>query len=379
MAFQLTEEQLVVQELVRQFAEKIVAPRAKEVDEKGRFPADTVKRMAEQGLLTINVPEEYGGAGLDEMCKLLAIIELAKKCASTAEIFAVQGLVNEIILRHGTEEQKQKYLRLAGEGKLGAFALTEPGAGSDAGGLKTKAVKDGEQYVLNGTKCFISNMGKDEGDFAIIVALTDPSAGTRGMTTFIVDRDTPGFSVGKVEEKMGMRGAAVSELVLDNVRIPESQRLGKEGEGFKIAMAGLDGGRVGIAAQSIGLAKGCLEEAVNYAKQRVQFGKPIAALQTIQNYVAEMAARIEAAYSLMVLTSNKRMAGEPSSKECAMTKYIASETCKFAADTALQIHGGYGYMKDYAIERMYRDARILTIYEGTSEVQRVVIARALLR
>jgi len=377
--FTFTEEQLMIRDTVREFAEKEVLPRAAELDVTGDFPAESMQRLTEMGITGLNVPEEYGGAGLDdELLKVLCVEELAKVCASTACVLDVQFLASDIILHKGTEAQKKKYLSLAAQGKIGGFALTEPGAGSDAGSARTTAVKDGNCYVLNGTKCFISNLGQDAGYHFVVIALTEPEKGVRGMTAFIVDRDMPGVSVGKTENKMGLRGSAVSELILSNVRVPEENLLGKLGEGFKIAMMGLDGGRIGIAAQSVGVAEGALAEAVKYANQRIQFGKPIAVNQGLQWYFAEMATRIEAARLLTLQAASARQNGQPCTKLAAMAKLYASETACYVCDLALQVHGGYGYMKDFAIERMYRDARILRIYEGTSEVQKMVISREVL-
>ena len=378
MNFTFTEEQIAARDLMRDFAQNEVKPIAEELDKTGRFPAEIFAKLAELGLMGLNIPEEYGGAGLDEIAKILCIEEIAKCCSNCSEVYAVQMLVNDIINRNGTEEQKKKYLGMACEGKIGAFALTEPSAGSDANGVKTKAVKDGDDYILNGTKCFISNMGPGEGDYAIIIAITDPATGEK--TAFLVDRETPGFSIGKVEDKMGMRAAAVSELVMVDCRVSKDQILGKIGGGLKVALGGLDGGRVGISAQSLGICEACLDAAVEYSKQRVQFGKPVCKNQGLQWYMAEMATRIEAARGLVYMAACARMNGDKdSSMRCSMAKYYASETAKFVADRALQIHGGYGYMKDYAIERLYRDARILSIYEGTSEVQKMVIAKAVMK
>ncbi len=377
--FTFTDEQLDVQALVRDFSEKEIKPLAAEIDKTGRFPKETIDQLTEMGIMGLNIPEEFGGSGMDEICKVLAISEIARCCASTAEIVAVHLLVNDIILNKATKEQKEKYLPLAAEGKLGAFCLTEPSAGSDAGGLKTKAVADGDDYIINGTKCFISNLGKDEGNHFVVIALTDPSKGTRGgMTAFLLERGMKGLSVGKTEDKMGMNGAAVSELILDEVRAPKSAIMGKIGDGFKIAMSGLDGGRIGIASQAFGIAQGALDEAVRYSKERVQFGKPICKNQGLQWYMADMATRVEAARLLTLRAADLRMKGEPTTKAASMAKYYAAETATYVCDLALQIHGGYGYMKDYAIERMYRDARILRIYEGTSEVQKIVISREVL-
>ena len=380
MTFELTREQEMFMKMLKEFAANEVAPLADELDKTGRFPKETVEKMAKLGLMGLNIPKEYGGAGLPDICKVMAISEIAKACASTAEMFAVHLLVNYIIVKFGNEEQKKKFLKMACEGHLGAFALTEPNAGSDAGSLQTTAVPDGEDYILNGSKCFISNLGKEEGSYAVVIALTDRAKKNHGgMTAFLVERNTPGFVVGKLEEKMGINGAAVSELILEDCRVPKSAILGKVGDGFKVAMGGLDSGRIGIAAQACGEAEAALNAAIEYAKQRVQFGKPIAEKQGLQFYLAEMATRVEAAYLLTYkaaeLLDNKKSAG----KNASMAKFFASETANWVAAKALQIHGGYGYMKDYPIERIYRDARILTIYEGTSEVQKTVISRALLK
>ena len=339
---QLTEEQRDIQRMVRNYAQEKIAPLAKEIDETGRFPAKAIQGLADMGIMGLNIPEEYGGAGMDEICKVVAIEEVAK-C-------------------------------------LGAFALTEAGAGTDAGGLTTKAVYADGHYVLNGTKCFISNMGPHEGHHVVVIAVTDKEKGTRGgMTAFLMKRDTPGFSLGKTEDKMGIRGAAVSELIFTDCAVPESCVLGRVGDGFKVAMSGLDGGRIGIAAQSLGVAEAAMAGAVKYAKERVQFGKPIAAKQGLQWYLADMATRLEAARLLVYNAASERMAGGDISQAAAMAKYYASEAACYICDLSLQIHGGYGYMKDYDIERLYRDARILRIYEGTSEVQKMVIARHVLQ
>lgn len=374
-----TENQLMVQEMVRDYAQKEIKKYAQEIDQTGRFPIENIEGLTEMGIMALNISEEYGGSGMDEICKVLAISEVAACCASTAEILAVHLLVNDIINNFATEEQKEHFLPMAAEGKLGAFALTEPGAGSDAGGLKTKAVKDGDSYILNGSKVFISNFGKEEGNHLVVIALTDPEKGTRGMTAFLIDRDIPGVILGKTEEKMGMNGAAVSEVIFDECRVPESAVLGKVGDGFKVAMGGLDGGRIGIAAQAVGVAGGALEEAIAYSKARVQFGKPICKNQGLQWYFADMGTRIEAARLLTLEAAELRMLGKDATKNASMAKYYAAETATYVCDLALQIHGGYGYMKDYPIERMYRDARIMRIYEGTSEVQKIVIARQMLQ
>ena len=364
MAFILTEEQQMMVDLARDFARKEIAPVSEKMDREAKFIPGLIEQMAELGFMGINVPEEYGGAGLDEVTKALVIEEFAKVDASVAEMLSVHTLSSDIILRNGTEEQKKKYLAKACQGCVGAFALTEPNAGSD--------------YVINGSKCFISNMGPDEGDYVILIALTEPEKKTKGMSAIIVDRDTPGFTVPKAEDKMGLRAAPVSELVFTDCRVPKTQLLGQEGKGFAIAMAGLDGGRIGMAAQAVGVAEGALDAAVDYSTQRIQFGKPINANQGIQWYLADMATQTEAAKALTLNAAALRQAGKSVNKEAAMAKYFASENAVKVAYQSLQIHGGYGYMKDYAIERMYRDARIIPLYEGTSEIQKVVISRAVI-
>ena len=378
MDFTYTEEQEMVRELAATFAKNYVAPLSEQMDIDNTMPHHIAEKMAELGFMGIKVPEEYGGAGMDEVSKALVIMEIAKVDASVAELLAVHTLTNDIFLKRGTEEQKKKYLALGASGKVGAFALTEPGAGSDASAAKTKAISDGDDYIINGTKCFISNMGPEEGDYVVLIALTDPSAGTKGMSAIVVDRNTPGFSVGKLENKMGLRGANVSELIFQDCRVPKSNLLGKEGEGFKIAMAALDGGRIGMASQAVGIAEGAIDLAVAYAKERVQFKKPISANQGIQWYFADIATSTEAAKMLTLQAADLRQRGQNIGKLAAMAKYYASENAVTVTNKALQIHGGYGYMKEYAIERMYRDARITTLYEGTSEVQKMVISRAVL-
>lgn len=378
MSVILTEDEKMIVELAADFAKRTIAPIADEMEAAGRIPKAVIAQMAELGFMGINIPEAYGGIGMGEEVKALVIEEIAKADASVAELLSVHTLSSDIINRHGTEAQKEKYLARACSGQVGAFALTEPGAGSDAAAAKTRTVSDGDDYVINGTKCFISNMGKDEGDYVILIALTDPEKKTRGMSAIIVDRGTPGFSVGKAEDKMGLRAAPVSELIFEDCRVPKTQLLGEAGKGFSLAMAGLDGGRIGMAAQAVGVAEGALAAAVQYAGERVQFGKPISANQGIQWYLADMATKTEAAKLLTLNAAKLREAGLPVSKEAAMAKYYASEAAVYVADKALQIHGGYGYMKDYAIERIYRDARIIPLYEGTSEVQKMVISRAVI-
>ncbi len=377
---ELNDEQKEIYDLIHRYAVEKVAPLAETIDHEGRFPVENIEGLTEMGFMGLCIPEEYGGIGMDEITKCLVIIELAKACASTAVIVDVHYLVSDIIMHMANEEQKQKYLPMAAEGKLGAFCLTEPGAGSDAGGLRTKAVKDGDDYIINGQKCFITNCGPNEGDFFVVIALTDSEKKTHGgMTAFLVDRDNPGLSVGKTENKMGIKGSETSELWLTDCRVPSSAILGNIGDGFKIAMIGLDGGRIGIASQAVGIAEGALAEAVKYAAARAQFGRPIGANQGLQWYIAEMATRAEAAKMLVFEAADLRERGEDCTKVAAMAKLFAGEAACFVTDLALQIHGGYGYMKDYPIERMYRDARITRIYEGTSEVQKMVIARSVMK
>ena len=378
MSFILNDVQKMIVQLAKSFAEKELAPIAEEMDRNSEFAPGLVQKVADIGLLGMNIPKEYGGAGVDEVTKALVIMEIAKVDASVAELIAVHTLTNDIIYRYGTEEQKEKYLRWGATGGVGAFALTEPNAGSDAGAARTKAVVDGDDYVINGTKCFISNMGHNEGDYVVLIALTDPAKKTKGMSAIIVDRKTPGFDIGKVEDKMGLRAAPVSELVFSDCRVPRTQLLGKEGKGFMIAMSGLDGGRIGMASQGVGVAEGALASAVAYSKQRVQFGKSINANQGLQWYLADMATRTEAAKMLTLNAADRRQHGENIGKLAAMAKYYASENAVWVTNKSLQIHGGYGYMKDYAIERQYRDARIIPLYEGTSEIQKVVISRAVI-
>lgn len=378
--FQMTDDQRDIQNLAREFAEKEVAPIAAEIDVDGHFPQDTVDKLADLGFMGLCVPEEYGGVGLDSVAEALVVMELAKVCASTAVICSLHYMVSDIILEKGTEEQKENYLSRASEGKLGCFCLTEPGAGTDAGGLKTTAVKDGDSYILNGTKCFITNAGPEQGDHFVVFALTDPEKKTHGgITAFLVDRDNPGLSIGKTEDKLGIRASKTSEVILEDCCVSEDAILGEIGEGFKIAMWGLDGGRIGIAAQAAGIAQGALAEAVSYANERVQFGKPLAKNQGLQWYIADMATRTEAA-RLLVLEAAQKRADRDADAGCtaAMAKLFAGEAACYVTDLALQIHGGYGFIKEYPIERMYRDARITRIYEGTSEAQKMVISRAVL-
>jgi butyryl-CoA dehydrogenase len=378
MDLKFSEEQEMMRKMVRDFAQKEVAPIAAEIDEKGIVPFENIKKMAQLGLLGLTVSEKYDGCGADAVSYVIAIEELAKACASTAIILAVQNsLVCAGIEKFGSEEQKEKYLRPLARGeKLGAFALTEPGAGCDAANQATTAVRDGDYYVLNGSKHFITNGGF--ADVIIAFGMTDKAQRARGITAFIVEKGFKGFAVGKEEHKMGIRGTNTCELVFTDMRVPVANVLGGEGQGFKIALTMLDGGRIGVAAQAVGIAQAAFEAAVKYSKERVQFGKPICEFQAIQWMLADMATRIEAARLLTYSAALKKESGQRFSKEASMAKLFASEMAVWVVDRALQIHGGYGYMKEYPVERCYRDAKITEIYEGTSEVQRMVIARAVL-
>ncbi len=377
MDFKFSKSEEAIQKVAREFAEKEVAPIAEEIDKSGRFPEETFDKMVRCGFTGIGVPAEYGGSGGDDIAKVIVVSEIAKKCGSTAAILSIHGIFLQTILHFGTEEQKKKYLPLVSNGgKKTAFALTEPNAGSDAASVKTIAVSDGDDYVITGTKCFIT--GGNLADYVIVFALTDPSKGVKGLSAIIVPKGTPGFSIGKIEHKMGIRASQTAELIFDGCRVPKENLVGKEGQGFKIAMIGLDGARIGVAAQALGIAEGALEESVSYMKERVQFGKPIAALQGLQWYISDMATRIECARWMVYRAAYLKVKGQPFTKEAAIAKLNASETASFVANKALQIHGGYGYMQDYPLERMVRDAKITEIYEGTSEIHKVVISRAVL-
>ncbi len=378
MDLEFNAQQETIRKMVRDFAQKEVAPIAAELDERGVVPFENIRKMANLGLLGLIIPEEYGGGGADMISYVIAVEELSKACASTAIVVAVQNsLVASGIEQFGTEEQKRAYLPpLARGDKIGAFALTEPGAGCDASALLTTAVLDGDEYVINGRKHFITNGGF--ADLIVLFAMTDKSRGHGGISAFLVEKGTPGFSPGKEEHKMGIRGTNTSELLFDDVLVPLANRLGEEGQGFKIAMSVLDGGRIGVAAQAVGIAQGAYEAALEYSKQRTQFGKPICEFQAIQWMLADMATRIEAARLLMYKAALAKQSGARFSKEAAMAKLYASETATWVADRAIQVHGGYGYMKEYPVERNYRDAKITELYEGTSEVQRMIIARSIL-
>lgn len=376
MNLHFTEEQLMMRDMVRDFAQKEIAPFIERM-EAGEFPRPILNKMAELGLMGITVPEAYGGSGMDFTSYIIAINELSKVSAVIGVILSVHTSVGtNPILYFGTEEQKKKYVPKLAKGEyLGAFCLTEPSAGSDAASLKTRAVKKGDRYIINGSKIFITNGG--EADVYIVFAKTDPSKDSRGITAFIVEKNTPGLIIGKDEKKMGLHGSRTVEITFENMEVPEENRLGEEGEGFKIAMANLDVGRIGIAAQALGIAEGALDAAVKYAIERHQFGKPIIANQGIAFKLADMATSVEAARLLVYRAADLRSRGLSCSKEASMAKLFASQTAREVAIEAVQVFGGYGYTKDYPVERYFRDAKITEIYEGTSEIQRLVISKHL--
>ena len=379
MDFQLTDEQQMIRKMARDFAEKEIVPVAKETDAEGKFPWEIIRKMAALGFLGLPFPEEYGGAGADNVSLAIVMEEIARVCGSTAiTLDAHTSLCSEPIYLFGTEAQKRKYLPKLCNGEwIGAFGLTEPGAGSDAGATKTRAVRDGNEWVINGQKCFITN--GSIADVVIITAVTDPGRGTRGISSFIVEKGTPGFRPGRDEEKMGLKGSITSELFFEDCHIPAENLLGKENEGFKQFLVTLDGGRIAIAAMALGLAQGAFERALAYSKERVQFGQPICNFQAIQWMLADMATEIDAARLLVYRAAWLKDRGLPFTKEAAMAKLFTSEMAERVCYKAIQIHGGYGYMKEYEVERMYRDQRLCAIGEGTSEIQRLVIARQLLR
>ncbi|MGL5380582.1 acyl-CoA dehydrogenase family protein [Clostridium sp.] len=379
MNFDLTPEQLMIQKIARQFAEEVCEPIAADVDRNHMFPRETFNKLTECGLMGVGFDPKYGGAGVDRLAQVLINEEIAKKCGSTSAVFSIhQGSVY-IIEKYGTEEQKQKYMRpLLEDGVVGAFALTEPNAGSDAGGVQTIAVEDGDEYIINGTKCFIT--GGSQAEIFTVFALTDPSLKTKGMTAFIVEKSNPGLKIGKIEEKMGIAGSETAEIIFEDCRVPKANIVGKINKGFAYAMEAIDINRVTVAAsQALGIAEGAFELAVKYSKERKQFGKPIAFQQGIGWYLAEMKTKIEAARWLVYNAATLLNENKPCTLESCMAKLYASEAARFVTDRALQIHGGYGYMKDYALERMYRDAKITEIYEGTNEIQKLVISRSILK
>jgi butyryl-CoA dehydrogenase len=378
MDFELNEEQRLVRDMVRDFAQKEIAPRTAQVDKSEEFPAENIRGMAELGLLGLPYPEKYGGGGGDYVSYAIAVEEIARACGSTALIYAAHvSLGCAPIDYFGTEEQKQRWLPhlCSGQG-LAAFGLTEPEAGSDAGATRTTAVREGDDYVLNGSKMWITSGAI--ADVLVVTAKTDPAAGTRGISSFLVEKGTPGFIPGKNEPKMGLKGSVTSALAFENCRVPAASLLGKEGQGFKQALVTLDGGRISIGAMALGLAQAAFDQAVRYSKERVQFGQPIASFQAVQWMIADMATEIDAARMMVYRAAARKDAGKPFTKEAAMAKLYASEVAERAAFKALQIHGGYGYSREYPVERIYRDQRLCTIGEGTSEIQRLVIARQIL-
>jgi butyryl-CoA dehydrogenase len=378
MDFRLTEAQRLIRDTVREFAENELAPMAAELDRQKRFPDKPLQRLADLGILGMTMPPEYGGAGADTVSGCLALMEISRACASTGVTVSLHNtLTCEIIYRHGTEAQRQKYLPALCRGEiLGAFSLTEPTSGSDAASLRTTALLRGDHYALNGTKLFVTN-GSRAGAI-ILFASTDLSRGDGGITAFLVEPTLPGFRVGKQEEKMGLRASDTAELVLEDCLVPVENRIGEEGEGFKIALGSLDNGRAGIAAQAVGIAQACLDASIRYAKERRQFGQPIAEFQAIQWKLANMATEIEAARLLTLRAATLKDRDVPFTMQASMAKLFASEVANRAANEAVQIHGGYGYLQDFPVERYARDARVLTIYEGTSEIHRLIVSRHLL-
>jgi butyryl-CoA dehydrogenase len=379
MDLELTEEQKLLQRSVREFAEAEVKPLARELDETGHFPRETFRKAAELGLSGVAFPEEYGGAGMDHVSYTIVIEEISRVCASTGVILSVQNsLFCDPIHRFGTGEQKKKYLVPFARGeKIGCYALTEPQAGSNAAALTTKAVRKGDKYVINGTKAWITNGGA--ADAAIVYVNTHPEKGEKGITALVVEKGTPGFSVGKEEKKLGIHATACTELVFTECEVPAANRIGEEGEGYKVALSTLDGGRIGIASQAIGIAQGAFEAALSYAQQRQAFGHPIADFQAIQFMLADMTTEIDAARLLARKAAWKQDSGARFTMEASIAKLFASEMATRVTHKAIQIHGGYGYSQEYPVERNYRDARITEIYEGTSEIQRLVIAASVLR
>lgn len=379
MEFGLSKEHLMLKQMLSKFAKTEVAPLAAEVDEQERFPVETVAKMKDSGILGIPFPEKYGGENGDTLGYVLAVEELSKVCATTGVIVSAHtSLCASPIFEFGTEEQKAKYLVPLAKGeKLGAFALTEPNAGTDASRQETIAIKDGDDYIINGSKIFITNA--IYADIYIVMAMTDKSQGTKGISAFILEKGMEGFSFGPKEKKLGIRGSSTCELIFENVRVPEANMLGKPGYGFKIAMKTLDGGRIGIAAQAVGIAQGALDQAVQYVKERKQFSRPIAAFQNTQFVIADLATKIEAARLLTYKAAYNKDNRLAYSQEAAMAKLFASEVAMEVTTKAVQLHGGYGYTRDYPVERMMRDAKITEIYEGTSEVQKMVISAAVLK
>ncbi|WML34588.1 acyl-CoA dehydrogenase [Clostridium sp. OS1-26] len=379
MDFTLSKEQQLVQQMVREFVENEVKPLAAEIDETERFPMETVKKMAKYGMMGIPFSKEYGGAGGDTLSYILAVEELSKVCGTTGVILSAHtSLCASVIDKYGTEEHKQKYLIPLAKGeKLGAFGLTEPNAGTDASGQQTTAVLDGDNYIINGQKIFITNGGA--ADIFIVFAMTDRSKGTKGISAFIVEKGFKGFSIGKLEEKMGIRASSTTELIFEDCIVPKENLLSKEGKGFGVAMGTLDGGRIGIAAQALGIAEGAFNEAVAYMKERKQFGRSLDKFQGLSWIVAELDTKIEAAKHLVYKAACKKDAGLPYSVDAARAKLFAADIAMEVTTKAVQLFGGYGYTKEYPVERMMRDAKITEIYEGTSQVQKMVISGSIFR
>ena len=374
MNFELSDEQEILRKMVCDFAEAEVKPRARELDESGHFPRDIFQKAAELGLTGVAIPESAGGAGFDHVAYAIVIEEVSRCCASTGVILSVQNsLYCDPLHRFGTPEQKDKFLGPFARGeKIGCYALTEPQAGSNAAALQTKAIKQGDGYIINGTKAWITNGG--EADAAIVYVNTDPAKGEKGITALVVEKGTPGFKIGKDEKKLGISATACSELIFTDCKVPAANRIGAEGEGYKVALSTLDGGRIGIAAQATGIAQAAFEAALAYAQERTAFGKPISELQAIQFMLADMATEIDAARLLIRKAAWKQDSGARFSMEAATAKLFASEMATRVTHKAIQVHGGNGYSREYPVERNYRDARITEIYEGTSEIQRLVIS-----
>lgn len=380
MNFELTEEQQMIQDMARKFAEREIKPVAAELDRTHKHPAELCAKMGELGLMGITIPEQYGGAGMDYVSYVLSMIEISKACASCGVIMSVcNSLYNFPVYAYGTEEQKQKYLRPVASGEvLGCYGLTEAGAGSDPARMRTTAVLDGDQWVINGTKRFITN--GNVARYCVLAAITDKSAGYKGISSFIIDfENTPGFKVGTVEDKLGINASGTAELVFEEARVPGENLLGKPGEGFRQMLTTLDGGRIGIASQALGIGRACLEEAIEYSKTREQFGQPISSFQAIQWKLADMATQLDAAELLTLRAAWLEQNGRAYEKEAAMGKLLASDVAMAAAIEGVQVLGGYGYCKEYPMERHMRDAKITQIYEGTNEIMRLVIARNLLK
>jgi butyryl-CoA dehydrogenase len=379
MPFALTDEQIMIQSMAREFSRKVVATTASERDRTKEFPSENLKKMGELGLMGMMVPVEYEGSGADTVSYALALSEIAYSCASTAVVMSVHNsIVCESIYRFGTKYQKERFLKPLAKGDIiGAFAMTEPHAGSDPVRQSTTAVRNGNEYILNGTKRFTTS-GKNSG-LTIVTAITDETKRHQGISAFLVEKETPGFIVGDEEDKMGLRASDTTDLIFNDCKVPAENILGNEGDGFKIAMKALDGGRIGIAAQSVGVAQAAFDAAVKYAKQREQFGQMISKFQGLRWMIADMATEIEAARQLMLSAAVMKDRGEKFTAQASMAKLFASEMVNRVTAKALQIHGGYGFIKDYPVERFYRDARVFTIYEGTSEIQRVVISNHILK